>query len=336
MRIGEAMERRGWAVDIVSLTAERRHPTIEALPLTTRSPDQLDRMNLDVAASLLRALRDSDYDLILANGSATLRYVATVGRLAVRRRRLGYMAIGDPSYWARTRLARFRMRVLLRSVGWILAVSEASAGQIKAIAGADVDVDVVMSGVPSSFLEIDRGPRGGPLHVVVIGSLTREKDPEAAVEVLATSEAHVRLRFVGTGPLEDRVRALAEKLGVSDRVEIVGARSDIASDLSWAHVLLLTSRTEGLPGVVLEAGAACLPTLAFDVGGTREIVHDRSTGRLLPPGDIEGLAKALAELAEFENLRGQWGENAKAMVQTSFLMEHAADRYDQALRRRLT
>lgn len=335
MLIGEALGGRGWTVQIVSLTAEPQGPTIAAPAITTRSPDRLGRFNLDVAAALFRVLVRGRYDLVLANGSTTLRYVATVGRLATRRGQLGYVAIGEPSYWAISRASRMRMRLLLRSVGWILAVSQATAQELQAVSGDGVEVDVVLGGVPASFLDIDRAPRDGALHVVVIGSLTSEKNPEAAVEVLATSNAEARLRFVGSGPLEERVIAAANRFGVSDRVEVVGSRSDIADDLAWSHLLLLTSRTEGLPGVVLEAAAAGVPTLAFDVGGTGEIVRDHWTGRLLPPDDREGLALALAEVAERDELRQQWGENAREMVRNGYLVEHAADRYDQALRRRL-
>ena len=335
IRIRHALEMLGWSVDIVSLTTQERDPTIEAIPLSSRSPDDHHRMHIDVAAGLLRFLRRGDYDLVLGNGSATLRYLATVGRFAVRRSRLGYVAIGEPSYWMRTRSSRTRMRLLLRSVGWVLAVSEATAAEIHSIGGPDLEVDVVLSGVPPELFDIDPARPEGPLHVLVMGSLTREKDPEAALEVIAESEIGANLRFVGSGPLESQVAATAQRLGLSDRVEIRGSQADVAEDLAWAHVLLFTSRTEGLPGVVLEAAAAGLPTLGFDVGGTREVVHDRSTGRLLAAGDRRGLAKALAELAASDELRTSWGANARQMVRENFLIEHVAVRYDRALRQKL-
>ena len=293
-------------------------------------------MNLDVAFALRRAVARGGYDLVLANGSATLRYLATVGRLATSRRRLGYVAIGDPSYWAKTAGSRRRMSLLLRSVGWVLAVSQATAEQVAAIGGPGVEVEVVLGGVPPAFLEIDRPPRRGPLNAVVIGSLTREKDPEAAVEVMAAAGADFRLRFVGTGPLGDEVRAAARRLGIADRVELAGATSDVTSHLAWAHLLLLTSRTEGLPGVVLEAAAAGLPTLGFDVGGTSEVVADGTTGRVVAAGDRAALAAAVSEVAADDAVRLGWGANARAMVRERYLLEHAAERYDRALRRRLS
>jgi glycosyltransferase involved in cell wall biosynthesis len=335
-RLAEALGGRGWDVECVSLTAEPTGPTIDANPLTNTSPDRLRRFDLSVLAALNRRIRRG-YDLVLANGSATLRYTVGAGRPATRRRRIGYVSIGEPLYWATTPMQRRRQRILLRSVGWIVAVSQATADQLHELGGGSLDTDVVHGGVPPSFLDVDRPPRSGPLHLVVIGSLSPEKDPEAAVEAVARSGlgAGVRLRFVGAGPLGDQVQSLAHSLGIADRVELVGPRLDIRGDLAWAHALLLTSRTEGLPGVVLEAAAAGRPVLAFDVGGTREIVDDGATGRLVSGRDRAALAEAIVELEGNEPVRQRWGNAGREMVQRSFLLDHAAGRLDQVLRRHL-
>jgi glycosyltransferase involved in cell wall biosynthesis len=84
--------------------------------------------------------------------------------------------------------------------------------------------------------------------------------------------------------------------GVEGGVRILGSRNDVADLLGASDVMLLASRTEGMPGCLIEAGMAGLPTVAFDVAGVTEVVDDRSTGFVLPAGDLDGMREALATL----------------------------------------
>lgn len=336
IRIASGLARRGWQVEVVSLTAEPDGPTVAAEPLTGVSPASLGTLTPEVLAALRHRLRRGSHGLVLANGSATLRYVATASLGVVARRRLGYVAIGEPRYWARTRRRRLRQRLWLRRFGWAIAVSEETARQLRSLVGPRLPIDVAHAGVPDELFTVRRGPRAGALRILVLGSLTPEKDPLAALEVVrrAGGGATVEMRFVGSGPLEAAVAARAGETGLADVVELRGTRVDAAGELAWAHVLMSTSRTEGLPGAVVEAAASGIPVLAFDVGGTREVVEHGVTGALLPPGDVGAMADALRRLADDEELRLRWGEAARSHARARFTVARTIDAYDRILRAR--
>ncbi|MFQ5947501.1 MAG: glycosyltransferase [Acidimicrobiia bacterium] len=334
-RISEGLGRLGWRIELVSLCSQGAGPSVAAEPVSDRAPEGLGRLNRDVVVGLRRRIRARRPDVVLANGSATLRYaVASLVGLRAAGPRLVYVAIGEPTYWIRSRRHRLLQRMLLGRVDLVLAVSEATRRQLVEQMGQDPDrVKLAYSGVPRSFLELTPSAPHQELRLLFLGSLSREKNPEAALEVMVGlgKITEGRLRFVGTGPLQDSLHRRVSELGLGARVEFAGSVRDVRKHLAWADVLVLTSRTEGLPGAAVEAAAAGVPSVAFDVGGTREVVMDGVTGRVLRPGDIEGFVAALLSLAEADETRARWGAAARAMVEDRFLMDHAVASYHRLL-----
>jgi glycosyltransferase involved in cell wall biosynthesis len=111
----------------------------------------------------------------------------------------------------------------------------------------------------------------------------------------------VRLRAVGDFETEEyrqEILRLVDELGLSDQIEWRGFRSDVGEELRAVDALVLPSLFgEGLPMVVLEAMAAGLPIVASGVEGVPEAVRDGQEGLLVPPGNIDALADALARIA---------------------------------------
>jgi glycosyltransferase involved in cell wall biosynthesis len=170
------------------------------------------------------------------------------------------------------------------------------------------------------------------LRVLFIGALSAEKDPATALAALAAAPEDVVLRFVGDGALRADLEGEVARRGLGPRVEFTGAVADVAPHLGWAGCLILTSRTEGLPGVVLESAAAGLPVIAADVGGVGDaVVHD-VTGLLVPPGDPARFAAAIARLAADPDLRASMGEAGRRHVEAAFLLDRSLDRFDMLLR----
>jgi glycosyltransferase involved in cell wall biosynthesis len=115
-----------------------------------------------------------------------------------------------------------------------------------------------------------------PLLVLVVGHLIERKDPLLALESFARGvEAPGRLVFVGEGPLAGAVRSRAKALGLAERVHLLGERPTEVL-VEWygaSDLVLLASKREGRPNVVLEALACGRPVLATDAGGTSELLE---------------------------------------------------------------
>ncbi len=159
----------------------------------------------------------------------------------------------------------------------------------------------------------------GPLSLVCVASLTPKKDHANLLGALIILDRQLdgplEVSLVGDGPLRD---VIASQVAVLNRgcqhvtVEMLGHRDDIASVLEDADVLVLSSLSEGMPLVLMEAMAASTPIVATDVGGVRECCDDGEAGMLVPPADPVELADALGAVLSDPNLRAQLAVRAKA------------------------
>ena len=194
----------------------------------------------------------------------------------------------------------------------VVCVSEATRGQGVAARACDDARTVVIH----NAVEVDSfGPRAestGPPRILSIGRLAYPKDFVTLLAALARLDADYRLSLVGDGPDAAEVAAALEAQGLSDRVELLGARENVSELLARADLFVLSSRSEGFPVSILEAMAAGLPVVATDVGGVAEAVLDGETGILVPPADPEALAAALERLVDDVELRHHLGAAGRA------------------------
>ncbi|MBI4796846.1 MAG: glycosyltransferase family 4 protein [Deltaproteobacteria bacterium] len=140
-----------------------------------------------------------------------------------------------------------------------------------------------------------------PLRILHIGRLVPVKAQEVLIQALARLRdqgGEFWCRMVGDGPRRDGLQSLVASLNLQDRVQLLGDRfaDEVARLHEWSQVLVLSSRSEGTPMVIMEAMAKARPVIAPRLTAIPEMVADGRTGYLFPPGDIEGLAAKLARL----------------------------------------
>jgi len=133
--------------------------------------------------------------------------------------------------------------------------------------------------------------------------------------------------IVGDGPMREALARRIEAAGLGDRVRLVGFRNDIPAVLAAADLFCLPSRMEGLPNVLLEAGAAGVPVVATRVGGVPEVVVDGRTGILVPPGRPEAMADAIDRLIREPALARRLADAGRKRVERRFSAEVATRKY---------
>jgi glycosyltransferase involved in cell wall biosynthesis len=131
--------------------------------------------------------------------------------------------------------------------------------------------------------------------ILYLGRLTRSKRVDHALRafsIIRESEADARLWIAGSGPEEERLKSLADDLGISGSAEFFGRVSEgrKAELLSEAHLMLLPAVREGWGLVVLEANACGTPVIGYDVHGLRDSIEDGVNGYLVREGDFKAMA----------------------------------------------
>ena len=161
--------------------------------------------------------------------------------------------------------------------------------------------------------------------LLCVGRLARDKGFGNAIEALGRIGApEARLVVLGSGPERALLEETARKAGVSNRVDFLGSkpRAEVVDHLGAADVFLFpTERDEAAPLVPLEAMAAGLPVVASDIGGGAELIESGKSGLLIPPADVDALARAIDSLLADDALRRRMGEAARERIVERYTIE---------------
>jgi glycosyltransferase involved in cell wall biosynthesis len=242
----------------------------------------------------------------------------------------------------------WEQREKLAECRWLTACSAQGAERLRALAPA-AEVLLTYHGLdPARFPAPGRGagPDGSdparPVRLLGVARLMPKKGIEGLLAALATLPPglHWRYEHVGGGPLRGALEASATALGIARRVSWRGAlaHDQVLASYRGADLFVLASRIaadgdrDGLPNVLLEAGAMELAAVASRVAAIPELIADGINGLLVPPGNKAALAAALARLIGDPALRLRLGRAARARVLAEFGMSAGIDRLAIRLR----
>lgn len=184
---------------------------------------------------------------------------------------------------------------------------------------------VVHNGLPESDFQ-PVSPAEGALEFLFVGELRQLKGVSELLRALALLHGEGRLvRAVigGDGPDAAAFRREATILGLGDHVAFPGARP-AREFFPLARCLVVPSRAESLPYIVLEAGAAGIPTIATDVGGVAEIFGPLAD-RLVPARDPQALARAMARALDAPEEMARDAEQLRARIRDQFSLSRMTD-----------
>jgi glycosyltransferase involved in cell wall biosynthesis len=215
-----------------------------------------------------------------------------------------------------------RLIVLSRSAYNVLVREGLTPERIRIIPSG-VDVDWLTEDSCSTGM---RGRLGIPGEAPVIGCLANVLEIKGqdillhAFADVAKSYPNAHLLLVGrdTSPFGAQMRALADRLGIGPRTHFAGFQADVRPYLSTMTLMVLPSRSEGLPVALLEAMAMGIPVIASAVGGVPEVVAHGETGRLVEPENPFALGDAIREYLAHPDRLTEEGNRSKELVRRNY------------------
>jgi glycosyltransferase involved in cell wall biosynthesis len=289
----------------VELAAGDLGVTVEREPNLVRSP----RFDCDVRAvqALTARFKRERPDLVMTHQSKA----GVVGRVAARLaggipvvHSLSMASFG-PGY-GRTESTLFRVveRALAPLTARYVVVGADLARRFEVAGVASRKLVIVRSAAalpgppPDPVPSVPGVPDGRPV-VLCLGALEPRKNPLDLVPLLRRVRAEVPDAFLavaGEGTLTDALREAVVDAGLGEDVALLGFVKPVEPLLWRADALVLLSNAEGLPQVLIQAAAAGLPFVTYDVDGGREVVALGAVGEVVPLGDVEGAARAVVRL----------------------------------------
>jgi glycosyltransferase involved in cell wall biosynthesis len=172
-------------------------------------------------------------------------------------------------------------------------------------------------------------------RILAAGILVRNKAYDVLLHALARLHREgqsFEFLLAGDGPERAGLEELTSRLGLSDRVKFLGSIENVPDVAAGAHLVVHTSRSEGLSNILLEGMAEGVPVVATDVGGTPELVTDGETGMLVPPDDPVLLAAKIKQLLNDPALRSRLGDSALSRVRARYNGDVVARQYERIYR----
>ncbi len=223
------------------------------------------------------------------------------------------------------------IRFLWRRAAAVVANSRGLADLAARSAGA-VPIRMIPNGVDAArFAPAEELSREGPVRLVFVGRLVRQKGLDVLLEALARlpEEACFEATIIGDGPLRADLAAMAARLGLAAKVRFAGwvSRADMPETLRHADAFVFPSRDEGMPNAVLEAMASGLAVAATRIAGNEELVEEGRTGFLVPPDDAAALTAVVARLVADRNLCWRLGQAGREKVVREYSWRVVAEAY---------
>ena len=230
----------------------------------------------------------------------------------------------------------------LRRMKRIITVSRRSAEILGEMGVAREKIIVVPNAIedhklaPADFHRA-RDPEA-PLLFISAGRLSYEKGYDVLLEAMAlvTGDRPHHVDVYGEGPEQTRLEKQAHDLGVADRITFRGFIDDVLPALRKADCMVLPSRTEGMPNILLEAWSQKLGSVATAVGGIPEMITERESGLICPPEDPAALASCMDEVLNDPGIALTCGDGGYETVRHrysySVQSQLLAEVYDAALR----
>ncbi len=337
--IAKKLSERGYRISVCA-THSGKGPIsddLESVGIACYAIDAESKNRIKRRYDLFKTFRDNKIDVIHVHHVGIFSLVYLPARLAGVKK-IVVTEHNEIDLLNNARLRRFARRTLNR-VDAVTGIHKRLAGYLQTALGvAPGRLHVIYNGIdierfrprkPASC----RACNPESFNAVFIGRLHPHKNLDMLIDAVArinrTGATPLTLDIIGTGPLQNTLVDRVHQNGIEDYVHFLGERTNIPALLPSYDFLVMSSITEGVPLVILEAMSSGLPCLATDVGGITEILPENA-GIIVKPDNLEALVSGLRKMMNQERLDA-FRRHVRDHVVRHFSEERMLNEYIQVL-----
>jgi glycosyltransferase involved in cell wall biosynthesis len=291
------------------------------------------RKIVDIKAwwKLAQFIKQQQPDIIQANAADTLKYTVMSKILFRWKQPIVYRNASMMSHYSKGKLSRMLYMVLLNRVSHIISVSNSAREDLCTFFGiSKTKVTVIPIGLEKKeYLQLDVFKNSSP-NLIHVGGFSFEKNHEGLLRIykeILKQMPTAKLWLLGDGILKRQINEMAVRLDIAEHIHFVGVVDNPLDYIHSADLLVLPSLLEGLPAVILEAFYCKTHVVAYDVGGVKEVLTDK-TGWLVPKNDEEKFALTVMNILHNRDLCDK-REAGWALVNSNFLNSKISDEFEK-------
>ncbi|WP_214627184.1 glycosyltransferase family 4 protein [Paenibacillus agaridevorans] len=185
-------------------------------------------------------------------------------------------------------------------------------GNVYYVPGVGIDTDEysVVDSSKADNIKKSLGLKKDDYILIAMGDLIGRKNYSSSIKAISKlNNSKIHFLICGVGPETEKLKKLAEVLGIENNIHFLGYRTDIKELLMLSDIFLFTSKQEGLPRSLMEAMSAGLPCICSNIRGNVDLIVNGEGGLLFDSEDINGISQGIARLIENPKLRVSMGQN---------------------------
>ncbi|MTI19978.1 glycosyltransferase [Fulvivirga sp. RKSG066] len=277
-------------------------------------------------------IKSGNYDIVQANAGDTLKYAAFSKKIFRWKAKLIFRNANKMSGFINSILHKRLNALYLKEIDYVISVSENCRQDIIRLYPHLSKISSTGTIGTNNFEEIKSKAldHKGPIWINV-GSFVPEKNHTFLLEVFNTfyqrnNKGHLLL--IGDGNLKSQLPEKLEALGLSDRVSLLGFRKDVIALLKASDIMVMPSKIEGLPGVILEALSCGKPVVASAVGGIPEVIKDSLNGYCIKEFNADKYVQKIEKILSDKQLYKIMSDNGRQLIKDQFLIPEIAQHFE--------
>jgi len=334
LRLSAALMRRGHEVQIACRPGTTVAHKADALSIPRQDLEIRNSLVPAAVLGLLRIVRQEKVEVIHTHDAKTTwaaYFASHLSSLYFNRPVL--IRTHHPAYNNRYALSyRYlsdRVVLLSQHLRDYLVAEKGIASSKVHIIPPGVDTDLFSTGSVKSNARQELGISQKAPVIGMVACLRGEKGHRILIEaarVVLCFYPEARFLLVGSGQTEEALHKLVSRWTMKGHFIFTGYRPDVPPLLAAMDIFVLPSLRETMPISLMEAMAMEKPVIASRVGGIPEVLTNKETGLLVPPGDSAALADGILYLLSHPSLAQEWGKNGRRVIEERYSLQSVVDR----------
>lgn len=332
-QLSEELKSLGHTIDVLYLFGNENQKLEYGLNFQALSATQSKRFwDFKAYKKLADIIERENYDIVQANAGDTLKYASISKRLYKWKAKLVFRNANKMSAFINSKPHLWLNQFFLKQMDYAISVSENCRQDLIQLYPKAKNISATGTIGTFDFGDLKAVEKISDNKIWInVGSFVKEKNHSFLLEIFAQyikEDNENELWLIGDGPLRNQLEEQAKILGIEENVKFWGYQSNAVAYIKAADIMVMPSKIEGLPGVILEALSCGKPVIASAVGGIPEVVHNDQNGYVIKEFEKATYISKIKKVLSDKTLREKMSQNAQKLIQEEFLMPKIAKHFE--------